>query len=109
MSPGTDRQIRAGIQFQWARVKDGGSGTGELVVGCLVGFFQLMADIVAEKRHGQGTEQGQDKVFTLPLPACESCDPQLADPGRLKDALRRIPEYAALLDRYPNARVTRRP
>ena len=57
--------------------------------------------------HGRLKQVGQDVECRVPLPVCEACQPQLSKPKDLRVALRHVPEYAALLDQYPDARVTR--
>ncbi|MBY0456853.1 MAG: hypothetical protein K2V38_05915 [Gemmataceae bacterium] len=49
---------------------------------------------------------GQDVAFILPLPVCEVCRPQVEDQRALPQAVGTIPEYAALLEQYPRAKLT---
>jgi hypothetical protein len=51
---------------------------------------------------------GRDTIFMLPVPICEQCRRRLRRRKRLKEGMRRIPEYGPLLDKYPWARVTLR-
>jgi hypothetical protein len=46
-----------------------------------------------------------DVSIVVPLPVCDACRPSHNDPATLRLSLRQIPEYAALLDQYPNARI----
>jgi hypothetical protein len=46
---------------------------------------------------------GDEEAIIVPLPVCQACRPKLADPAALRQAVRRIPDYASLLDHYPNA------
>jgi hypothetical protein len=59
---------------------------------------------------GEGETQwhGRDTSFLLPVPVCEQCRRRLKRPKRLKQCMRRIPEYGPLLDKYPWAKVTLR-
>ena len=50
----------------------------------------------------------QDIEVTVPVRVCPTCDPNLSVPEAIRAALRTTPEYAAVLDRYPQARITRR-
>lgn len=58
-------------------------------------------------RSGEGEVQwhGRDTIFQLPVPLCEHCQRRLRRRKTLKRAMRRIPEYGPLLDKYPWARV----
>jgi hypothetical protein len=57
---------------------------------------------------GETEWHGRDTSFTLPVPVCEHCNRRLRRRKRLKQAMRRIPEYGPLLDKYPWAQVTLR-
>jgi len=46
-----------------------------------------------------------EDAIIVPLPVCEACRPKLNDSGSLSQAIRKIPDYAALLDRYRQAEV----
>jgi hypothetical protein len=46
---------------------------------------------------------GSDVQLRLPLRVCPECGPDLAAPGALRQAVLAVPEYAALLDKYPDA------
>lgn len=102
----TDGVVRAQIQCQWALVSADGPSRAAVAGGCLLSFglglfLHMLRDTAPPKEHGQ------DVVLVAPLPVCEACQPLLTEPGGLRAALRHIPEYAALLDHYPGARVTR--
>ena len=49
---------------------------------------------------------GRHVVFTVPLRVCGVCDTEIRSAGALRETLRRVPVYAALLDKYPWARIT---
>jgi hypothetical protein len=50
-------------------------------------------------------EFGKDKIYSLPIPICLGCRPILRDTRSIKQALRKIPDYARLLDKFPKAKV----
>jgi hypothetical protein len=51
-------------------------------------------------------EMGKDRTFPLPLRACSACGQRLIGPAELKAALCRVPVYRALLEKYPESRLT---
>jgi hypothetical protein len=56
-------------------------------------------------RGGETQWHGRDTRFELPVPVCEHCKRWLRSQKRLKQSMRRIPEYGPLLDKFPWARV----
>ena len=50
-------------------------------------------------------EYGKDKVYPLPLAVCEHCRHVLGSARGIKQCLQRIPAYARLLEKFPNAKV----
>jgi hypothetical protein len=50
-------------------------------------------------------ELGKDKIYALPLAVCPECQPDLRRERKLKEALRQVPEYDRLLDKFPDAIV----
>jgi Domain of unknown function (DUF1922) len=46
---------------------------------------------------------GKDKIYTLPLAVCRECRVNLRNQKEIKSALRRVPEYRRLLDKFPDA------
>ncbi len=56
---------------------------------------------------GEAQWHGRDTIFVLPIPVCEYCRSNFRRRRRLKAAMRQIPEYRDLLDKYPWARVQR--
>jgi hypothetical protein len=74
--------------------------------GCLLGLLAALIPGPAEKEGPLTQHIGQDVAFIVPLPICESCRYELVDPRAVYVALRHIPEYAALLDAYPQFWVT---
>jgi hypothetical protein len=82
---------------------------GGCLFGCLVGGLPglIGANRLMRRSAPSAPKQvGQDVAFTLPMPVCAACEREVSDPAAFPVALRHIPEYAALLDRYPNARIT---
>jgi hypothetical protein len=51
--------------------------------------------------------RGRDVAFDLPLRACPACAAGRRAVADLRTALAAVPEYAALLAKYPHARVSR--
>jgi len=96
--------VQARVQCQWAIVSSGGPSRADMIGGCLLSaWLGLLLHFF--RRSAPPKEHGQDIVVILPLPVCEACRPTLDDPAELRGALRAIPEYAALLDHYPDARI----
>jgi hypothetical protein len=54
-------------------------------------------------------EWGKDRIYDLPLRICVACRPSLTSPEDLTAALYRVPVYRALLNKFPDARVTLSP
>lgn len=74
-----------------------------LLGGWLLGAF--VAGVVLGGERGRLKQVGQDVECIVPLPVCDSCLSPVSNPELLRIALRQIPEYAMLLDQYPNARI----
>jgi hypothetical protein len=51
-------------------------------------------------------ESGTDCIVSLPLRVCDMCQRHLNSDSELKALLSRVPVYRALLEKYPNAKVT---
>lgn len=68
--------------------------------------FSWVGFLIASSRGGEEREYGKDRIYTLPLRVCPACRPKLADPNEARAALRRVPLYDRLLQRFPQARVT---
>lgn len=79
----------------------------EAAVGCLFGLFTGSVTRAAEAATSVMVDtEPRDYALAVPLPVCDECRPALSDPAALRQALRHIPEYAALLDHYPKAELT---
>jgi hypothetical protein len=77
-------------------------------VGCLFGLFMGSASRVTGAAVSQmAKNESPDYSVVVPLPVCEVCRPKLDDPAALRQALCQIPDYAALLERYPKALIKR--
>ena len=102
----TESLIRVQIVCERPVQDAGGVTQGDVVVGgCLsVGLGVLL-------HFFRGTalpkERGQDVEATVPLPVCVECLAYLGHRATSREALSHIPEYAALLEQYPEARITR--
>ena len=46
-----------------------------------------------------------DGIYRVPLQMCPRCLQDCRSEQAMKEALRTVPEYAAILDRYPGTRV----
>ncbi|HEY1191681.1 MAG TPA: hypothetical protein VGE74_28875 [Gemmata sp.] len=80
-----------------------------LLVGALVGVLPglIVANKMSHPTESEGPKQlGQDVAFTLPLPLCVGCCPNRNEPKLLRSLLCSVPDYAALLARYPCAEIT---
>jgi hypothetical protein len=53
----------------------------------------------------EAQSHGRETIFVLPIPVCEHCRGNLRRRKRLKNAMRQIPEYRRLLEKFPWARV----
>jgi len=51
-------------------------------------------------------ESGKDRSFTLPLRLCDACRATLTTVEAVKRALRSVPLYRRLLDKYPRAVIS---
>jgi hypothetical protein len=101
----TSGAVRVVIDCERAETKAVYSRQGQ-VTGCLLGL--LFGWIVIGRAEREDRVLGRDVVFTVPLRICESCEPEIRSAGALRETLRRVPVYAALLDKYPSARIIHR-
>jgi hypothetical protein len=101
----TDETCRVSVWCEQAQMEPGGPARAEAAAGCALGWF--VPSFLVRGRHAEPVQRGEDVAFALPLPVCEACDTQLTAPADVKQALRTVPDYAALLDRYPDAQVVR--
>jgi len=89
---------------EWSEADNANSGFNFLLTWLFLGLIWAYL-IRAFQRNKASRTFGRDKVYPLPLPICEHCRPVLRGPERIKERLRRIPEYDRLLDKFPQAGV----
>jgi hypothetical protein len=103
----TDQQVQIAVECERAIVKSSGPSRADMIGGCFLSIpFGLFLHLM--RRNAPAIQQGQDVILTLPLPLCDVCRPVVDNPTALRQALRQIPDYTLLLDRNPNALITRR-
>ncbi|HYH64005.1 MAG TPA: hypothetical protein VD866_04835 [Urbifossiella sp.] len=99
---------RVHVECERARVEDRLNNraalAGCLLVGCF-GWLIALPTLVMLRFRGPTRQFGNDVVVVVPVPVCDACRPVLTDPAALGRALRTVPDYADLLDRYPEARL----
>lgn len=104
---GTDGVVHIAVECERAIVKSSGPTRADMIGGCILSLpFGLFLHLL--RRNAPTIQHGQDQVLTLPVPVCDPCQMTLNNPAILRQALRHIPDYSALLDHYPNARIARR-
>jgi hypothetical protein len=70
----------------------------------------LFTHLWVRQQRVQDTHQfGRDIVLDLPLRLCPACRAESRTPSEIAKALRTVPVYAQLLDRYPEAKIIQRP
>jgi hypothetical protein len=105
----TDGLIRVSIVCERGSSSPDGSSRDDHAsegLGCLLGSIVGWAgpwDDRSQEGHTPSRQLGQDVAFVVPLPVCEPCRPQVAEAGALRQAIRSVPIYADVLDKYPNA------
>ncbi|MBX9623894.1 MAG: hypothetical protein K2X82_08765 [Gemmataceae bacterium] len=100
----SDGLVRVVIHCERAVVKTGADRADQ--IGCLL-LGLLFGWLVLLRPPREYRVLGEDVVFTVPLRVCDRCAPDLDHPNDLRDALRTVPVYTALLHKYPVARVAR--
>jgi hypothetical protein len=70
------------------------------------GWLGAIGIAVARSKARDSQEWGEDRIYSLPLRICGPCGEGLTDPTKVKAALRRVPLYRRLLEKYPQARVS---
>lgn len=107
----TSKRVVIGIECERGELKPGPASRTTAGIGCLFGMaIGGLGGLFAGNRVMQSSNDpagaryvGQDVAFELPLPVCTGCRSGLNERATLVAALRHVPEYAALLDRYPSA------
>jgi hypothetical protein len=70
-------------------------------------LFGWLGWFVLSLRNTEVREYGRDTAFVLPVRLCEPCDEGATKFAAVRDALRRTPAYARLLDKFPHAKIAR--
>jgi hypothetical protein len=68
----------------------------------LTGIFVFSRDVVGNSDGG-----GSGLSVKVPIFLCESCDGSVTTVTAIRKALNVTPAYAALLERYPDAQISR--
>ncbi|HEY1859307.1 MAG TPA: hypothetical protein VGG61_03080 [Gemmataceae bacterium] len=92
------------VEFERARVVDGNAPWWARAAAILV--FGWLGLLLSRMSRGPTVEIGKDRALRLPLRICEQCCSRLIDAGAIKRALRSVPLYRKLLDRYPRAMIS---
>jgi hypothetical protein len=72
----------------------------------LIVLFGWIGVLLARSGRKEPMEWGKDRSFTLPLRLCDACRPALTNFASVTRALRSVPLYRRLLDKYPRAVIT---
>jgi hypothetical protein len=100
----TDASICCTTECERAYVQSGRPSWWIYLLGFLtLGWFGVA---IAHASGGEDREWGKDRIFPLPLRVCAVCQHQLTNEAELKAALRRVPLYRRLLEKYPDSRVS---
>jgi hypothetical protein len=97
----TDTLAQVWIQYEWEMRKH--TNRWHNVAGCLTLAFLGFGWF---KSSSETTVQGSDQTVVVPVCVCNGCRHKLEDKSWLREALCKTPDYADLLDRYPEARIT---
>jgi hypothetical protein len=95
----TDHELRVRTECERVQVRTEGGFSVALAVLAML----LTGWLILLRRRGPPTEYGRDKIYTLPLPLCPECRPALRNEKDVKAAMRQVPEYCRLLDKFPDA------
>ena len=68
-------------------------------------LLPLLFGYLVFTRSGEARERGRDLAFRLPLRLCRDCAGRLRG-AALVEVLRRVPVYARLIDKYPDADIS---
>jgi len=72
----------------------------------LVRLVGLLRGFLARSTLRETSEWGEDSSLNIPMRICDPCRPTLTDAKSVKRALRSVPLYRRLLDKYPRAIVS---
>ncbi len=96
----TEQGVFVETECERLQVREGGVSWPFLVIsGLLFGWWILLFNRKDRR------EYGKDKIYSLPLAVCRTCRPTLRGVREVKEALRHVPEYGRLLDKFPDAAV----
>ena len=102
----TDHLIRVSVVCEQVVVKETAS-TAAGLIGCLAfGWVAGLAALVLSRAGQPPVQHGTHVAFTLPVRVCEACATDRSAAALRKD-LTATTVYAALLQQYPNATVSR--
>jgi hypothetical protein len=100
----TAESVSCLTECERAFVDDGRPSWWQYMLG-YVTFGWIGALVVGETRRAE-QEWGKDRIFDLPLRICAGCRGELTDSAAARAALRRVPLYRALLNNFPDAKVS---
>jgi hypothetical protein len=84
-------------------IRKGGFSWAAFLLSALFSPLAAIAHVVLPIE--EEVQHGSDKYYTLPLALCEHCLKTFRTRSGLKQCLRRIPVYARLLEKFPDAKV----
>ena len=97
----TETDGRCRVKVLCERTQNQSGPSQAELVGCLL--IGLLFGVFMRTQRKNSTDE---EAVIVPVPICETCRPKLADPNLLPFAVRSVPDYAALLDHYPQSQVT---
>ena len=100
LDTGDNIHIIAECERRWTH-RSGGFSWMSLLISALFLPVQIFAWEAADER-----QFGKNKIYRLPLPVCRDCLPGLRSRSVIVKCLQTIPEYARLLEKFPNATLT---
>jgi hypothetical protein len=86
-----------------SRVEGGPPDPFHVLAGCFFGGWLYM---LLSREGKQRRQLGRDVHFPLPVRLCPNCRSATSGEAAIKDVLRHVRVYQALLEKYPRARVT---
>jgi hypothetical protein len=92
------------VVFERAVVSEGGTPWWATTLAFLV--FGWLGLLLARGSRRSPQVWGKDREFTLPLRTCDRCRPGLVETEAVRRALRSVPIYRRMLDKYPGARIS---
>jgi hypothetical protein len=92
------------VECERAVVSDGEPPIWAVVASVVL--LGWLGALLARNARREPREWGKDRSFTLPLRLCDKCRPTLTNFASVTRALRSVPLYRRLLDKYPRAVIT---